>query len=51
MTNTSTMISKLEPLASKGIFLESKIPTNVSLLSGTVVSVTPERRIPRNKVI
>ena len=35
----------------KEILLESKIPTDVSLLSGTWVSVASERRISIKKVI
>ena len=46
---TSTLISKLEPSEPKETFLEYKIPTDVSFLSITGVSVTPERRIPRKK--
>ena len=50
-TNKSTLISLLEPSAPKEMFLESKIPTDVSILSGIGVSVTPERYIPRKKGI
>ena len=49
VTNRATMISRLEPLAPQEIFLESKMPTDVSLLSGTGASVTPERHIPRKE--
>ena len=35
VTNISILINQLEPSASKEILLESKIPTDVSLLSGT----------------
>ena len=51
MTNISTLISQLEPSEPHEIFLVSKIPTDVSLLSGIGVSVTPERYIPRKKGI
>ena len=44
------MISQLEPSAPKEILLESKVPTDVSLLSGTGVSVTPERRITKKGI-
>ena len=49
VTIASTSISLLEPSPSKEIFLELKIPTDVSLLSGTGVSVTPEIRITLKK--
>ena len=49
VTNTSNLIIKLKPSEPKEIFLEYKIPTDVSLLYETGVSVTPERRIPRKK--
>ena len=49
LANTSILISKLETSAPKEIFLEYKILSDFSLLSGTVVSVTPERQIPRQK--
>ena len=49
--NTPNLISQLELSALTEIFLESKIPTDVSLLSGTGSSVTPEIRTPRKKVI
>ena len=51
LTNISTMISKLEASAPQEILLVSKISTDVSLLSGTVTSVTPERPISRKKGI
>ena len=51
VTNILTMISQLESSSPKKIFLEYKIPNNVSLLSVTEVSVTPEIRIPRKKGI
>ena len=51
MTNTSTLIIQLEPSSTKEILLESKIPTDVSLLSGTGVSVTSEIWVPRKKGI
>ena len=41
VTNTSNFISQLEPSAPKEIWLKSKIPTDVSFLSGTGVSITP----------
>ena len=47
VTNKSTFIIKLYTSAPKEILLEYKIPADISLLSGTGVSVTPERRIPR----
>ena len=46
VTNISTLISQLEPSEPHEIFLVSKIPTDFSLLSLTVASVTPEIRIP-----
>ena len=46
-SNISTLISQLELPAPQEILLVSKIPTDVSLLSGTGDSVTTERRIPR----
>ena len=41
------MISQLEPSALTGNFLESKMPTDVSILSVTGASVTTERQIPK----
>ena len=49
MTNTSNFIIQLEPSELMEILLESKMPTDVSLLYGTGASVTPEIRIPRKK--
>ena len=47
MTNTSNLISQLEPSSPKEILVESKMKTDVSLLSGGKgASFTPERRIP-----
>ena len=40
-------ISQIEPSSITEIFLESKMPNDVSLLSGTGVSVTPERKIKK----
>ena len=51
MNNTSNLIIQLEPSLPIEIFLESKIPTGVSLLSRTGASVTPEIRIPIKKYI
>ena len=45
------MIGPLEPSEPKEIFLVSKIPTDVSPLSGIGVGVTLEKRIPRKKGI
>ena len=49
MTNTSNFTSQLESSTPKEVLLKSKIPTDVSILSGTGVSATPERRISRKK--
>ena len=50
VTNTSIFIVRLEPEAPNKILVESKIQSDVSLLSGvTEAGVTPERRIPRRK--
>ena len=46
MINISNLISQLEPSALTEILLESKMPTDVFLLSVTGESFTPERRIP-----
>ena len=46
MTNTSNLISQLEPSAQKEILLESKMPTEVSPFFGTGVRVTPEIWVP-----
>ena len=52
MTNTSNLVSQLKPLEPKEILVESKMRTAISLLSGGPgESVTPERHIPRKKVI
>ena len=51
MTNTSNLISQLEPLALTDILSESKIPTDVSPLSITGESVTPEIWITKKKGI
>ena len=50
-TNISIIISQLEPSAPQEIFLASKIPTNVSLLSGMGASVSIEIPIPRKIII
>ena len=49
-TNTSTLISQLKPSLPNQILLESKILTDVSLLSITVVSFTPEQRIQKKGI-
>ena len=49
VTNTSNLISQLELSRRTEILLESKIPTDVSLFSGTGPSVTPEIRISIKK--
>ena len=47
LTNTTNFISQLEPSEITEIVLDKKMPTDVSLFSGTGESVTIERRIPR----
>ena len=49
VTNTKKLVSQPEPLAVTEILLESKIPTDVSPLSGTGESITTEIQIPRKK--
>ena len=49
LNNTSTLISQLKSSASKEISLKSKISTGVSILYGTGVSVTPERRVSKKE--
>ena len=51
VTNTSIFLS-IRTIRTKVILVESKMRNDFSLLSvGTRASVTPERRIPRKKVI
>ena len=50
LTNISTLIIQLETSVPQKILLVSKDRTNVSLLSETGSSVTPERRIPEKLI-